>query len=83
MVKHMQHAYTSPATHSEILILLGGHEYDTIRVLLQADMLGLGKYLKPPTHLQFYYLSEICKVELTSVCLYDLQRGMIVPNREL
>ena len=65
MVTHMQLAYISPATRSEILILLGGHEYDTIHVLLQADMSRLGRYLKPPTHLQFYYLFEICKVELS------------------
>ena len=82
MVTHMQLAYTSPATRSEMLILLGGHEYDTIHVLLQADMSRLGRYLKPPTHLQFYYLFEICKVELSSVWLYDLRGGMIVPNRE-
>ena len=81
-VAHMQLANTSPATRSEMLILLGGHEYDTIHVLLQADMSRLGRYLKPPTHLQFYYLFEICKVELSSVCLYDLRGGMIVPNRE-
>ena len=82
MVTHMQLAYTSPATRSEMLILLGGHINDTIHVLLQADMSRLGRYLKPPTHLQFYYLFEICKVELSSVCLYDLRGGMIVSNRE-
>ena len=81
MVTHMQLAYTSPATRSEMLILLGGHINDTIHVLLQADMSRPSRYLKPPTHLQFYYLFEICKVELSSVCLYDLLGGMIVPKK--
>ena len=51
-VTHMQLAYTSPATRSEMLILLGGHEYDTIHVILQADMPRLGRYLKPPTNIR-------------------------------
>ena len=82
MVTHMQLAYTSPATHSEMLILLGGHINDTIHALLQADMSRPSRYHKPPTQLQFYYLFEICKVELSSVCLYDLWGGMIVPHRK-
>ena len=82
MVTHMQLAYTSPATRSEMLILLGGQINDTIHVLPQAYMSRPSRYLKPPTHLQFYYLFEICKVELSSVCLYDLRGGMIVTTRE-